>query len=336
MHITNTCMGLFEFKDDYFDLFNQIVKPLVESHTGLTYVSAQSYYESKTLKMDLISRMIKEARLIIIDISENNLNVFIELGIAYAFNKPMVLLCSKKKWGKRGKLPFDMQHREVLIYSDKKDLKVKLGRFISDAMHRTEEITLSWFNPVEDASRNSPRVHFHSPSQIRLESESSQKPCAIWSTTCAHSNFVLGFHVNITKISHDSNPDIRTIFTTTIQNYPQIISIHPWEYSEINSGMYECHIDYFFDSNNHDRITQLPVTEKQCDRIKDFDVFISFCIPNMVFEATCFEEGLDRLIVSMQDFSFRRYPLHMGQYIGFEVRDCKAIISDIFIKNVYQ
>ena len=94
----NTCMGIFRFREEEKRIFNSIIKPLVESHTGLTYVDALSYYEPLTIKMDLISKMIEEARLVIVDVSEKNPNVFLELGVAYNLRKPIVLLCSKKSF----------------------------------------------------------------------------------------------------------------------------------------------------------------------------------------------------------------------------------------------
>lgn len=92
----NTCMGVFQFDQERRNLFEKIIKPLVESHTGIKYVDASFYYESSNIKMDLISKMIEESRLVIVDLSEKNPNVFLELGIAYCLKKPLVLLCSKK------------------------------------------------------------------------------------------------------------------------------------------------------------------------------------------------------------------------------------------------
>jgi hypothetical protein len=82
MSNTNTCMAVYQFDNRSIKLFHEIVRPLIETHTGLTYVDAMSYYESINIKMDLITRLISNATLIIIDISYKNPNVFAELGIA--------------------------------------------------------------------------------------------------------------------------------------------------------------------------------------------------------------------------------------------------------------
>lgn len=100
---SNTVMAVFQFDRQTRQLFERIVRPLVETHTGLKYVDGASYYEPHTIKMNLISQMIEEARLVIVDISKKNPNVFIELGVAYSLGKPIVFLCSRDSWEGRGK-----------------------------------------------------------------------------------------------------------------------------------------------------------------------------------------------------------------------------------------
>ena len=94
----SSSMGIFRFNESYYDLFDSVVYPLIRTHTGLVCQDARSYYESQTIKMDLIERMIEESQLVIIDISENNPNVFLEFGIAYHFRKPLIILCEKEKY----------------------------------------------------------------------------------------------------------------------------------------------------------------------------------------------------------------------------------------------
>ena len=87
----NTCMGIFRFSKKYYDLFDQVIYPLIQTHTGLVCHDARSYYEAQTIKMDLIARMIEESSVVIIDISENNPNVFLEFGIAFSIYKTLPL-----------------------------------------------------------------------------------------------------------------------------------------------------------------------------------------------------------------------------------------------------
>ena len=89
--MTNSFMGIYEFSSQNIELFNKIIKPLVETHTGLAYVDAMSYYGHGSVKMGYIEKLIEEANLVIVDLSIKNTNVFLEYGIAWALKKKIVL-----------------------------------------------------------------------------------------------------------------------------------------------------------------------------------------------------------------------------------------------------
>lgn len=323
----NCCMGIYQFDDEKKRTFNSVIKPLIGSHTGLTYVDASSYYEPTNIKMNLISKMVEEARLIVVDLSEKNPNVFLELGIAHTLKKPMVLLCSQKNfnttWNK--KMPFDLEGRELLIFADDNDLKVKLGRFISDSLYTTREVTVSWVSENKDN-------HIKSSSEIEIFNSG-----AIWSNLGVNSNFVIGYHVKIHDGSSGSNknPDIRLYFASSPNGYPRIVNIFPWELSEMDNEKYECHIDYFENLTEHYRLQQVSVGKKDLETIRDFDVFVSFCWPNLVFESTFFEDKVNRLIVPISHFRDRGFPVHLSQYIGLESINSRVTIDNIMIKEIF-
>jgi len=84
-------MGIFKFefeKMKYEKLFDKVVYPLIESHTGLKCEDARRYYEPSSVKMDLIAAMIKDATLVLVEISEVNPNVFLNLGLLTACINP--------------------------------------------------------------------------------------------------------------------------------------------------------------------------------------------------------------------------------------------------------
>ena len=331
MSSSNTVMAIFQFDDETRRLFELIVRPLVETHTGLKYLDGASYYEPLTIKMNLISKMIEEARLIIVDVSHKNPNVFIELGIAYCLNKPLVLLCSRESWEGtteeqwNKKVPFDIEGRELLIFSDEDDLKVKLGRFISDSLYRTREVAVTWDSQSKDN-------HIKSSSEIEIFG-----PGEVWSSSAVHSNFIISYHVRIHEVkAQDRNPDIRLYISGAPAGYPRVVNIFPWESSEIESDKYECHIDYFPDeSGSHSRLQQVAVGPKNLDIIRDFDVFVSFCWPNLVFESSFFEDKVNRLYVSLSSLRTRDYPVHFGQYIGFESVNSRVTVENIRVKEVF-
>lgn len=325
----NTCMGIFQFDDEKMRIYHSIIKPLVESHTGLVYVDATSYYEPSAIKMSLISKMIEEARLVIVDLSEKNPNVFFELGIAYSLKKPMVLLCSQESYkGEEfwnSKMPFDIEGRELLIFSDDNDLKVKLGRFIFDSLYTTREVTVSWASENKDN-------HIKSPSEIEIFSSGG-----IWSNLGINPNFIISYHIKVYSVKYPGkNPDIRLYFSNTPKGYPRIVNIFPWEFSQMDKGKYECHIDYFLKENaDHIRLQQVSVGKRDIETIREFDVFVSFCWPNLIFESSFFEDKINRLIVPKSDFRSRGFPIHLAQYIGFESINSRVTINNIRIKEVF-
>lgn len=228
-------------------------------------------------------------------------------------------------------MPFDIEGRDLLIFDDDNNLKVKLGKFISDSLYKTKEVALSWCSHTKGN-------HIKNPSEIDIFEEGP-----VWSNSAVNRNFVISYHIRIEKINKQNiNPDVRLYFSNSLNGYPRILCIFPWEFSEIDKDKYECHIDYFRDhaqetGTDHSdvRLQQVSVGEKDFDRIKNFDVFVSFCWPNLVFESTFFEDKVNRLIVPIDEFQRRGYPVHLMQYIGFESKNSRVTIDNIRIKEVF-
>ncbi|MBN1525377.1 MAG: hypothetical protein JW904_12890 [Spirochaetales bacterium] len=63
--------------------------------------------------IEKIESNIRSAAICIAEVSEDNPNVWLELGYALALFRPTVILCDKAK---RSRLPFDIQHRPVIYY----------------------------------------------------------------------------------------------------------------------------------------------------------------------------------------------------------------------------
>jgi nucleoside 2-deoxyribosyltransferase len=61
--------------------------------------------------MDDITNSIRKARLIVADLTGRNANVFYEVGIAHALNKPVLLMTQSID-----DVPFDLRHRRALVY----------------------------------------------------------------------------------------------------------------------------------------------------------------------------------------------------------------------------
>lgn len=104
---------VMKFKDPYHDLYEKVIRPVAKE---VEYDARPSYkiYGPGAVLQD-IQREIVASDVVIVDISptEENENVFYELGYAHAMQKPTILLANKDR-----KLPFDISGFRVVFYSD--------------------------------------------------------------------------------------------------------------------------------------------------------------------------------------------------------------------------
>lgn len=340
----NTCMGIYQFDDDTKKLFKEHINPHVETHVGLSFVNAEVYYESSSIKMDLIERMIADATLVICDITHENANVFMELGIAYALDKKIVIICNRSAWERKRRSlkmaswgknpPFDLGGREILIFKDENELKVKLSSFLLDTLFQTQFPTLSWSANIiknDDGTFDPSGTHTKNSSELILQDQGT-----VWSSIGIENKFHAAYSVEIhNHRENDNKPDVRFLLSTEKDGEPRIEAIFPWELSEPENNGYECHVTYHYaypeTPTNHIRLQEVVVADKVYE--KPFSFSVSFCWPNLVIESDAFKDGVDRLCVSLEQLRGLGYPVHMKQFIGFAVRNCKATISNIQVKE---
>ncbi|AKH38792.1 MULTISPECIES: TIR domain-containing protein [Nitrosomonas] len=108
-----TCFVIQPFDAGKFDKrFEQVFKPAIEA-AGL-----EAYRVDKDPRVDIpidaIEEGIRSAAVCLADITTDNPNVWYELGYAFASGRPVVMVCSEERTGK--KYPFDIQHRTVISY----------------------------------------------------------------------------------------------------------------------------------------------------------------------------------------------------------------------------
>ncbi len=99
-------------RGDFDHRFDDIVKPVIEECGLEAYrVDRDPYVE---IAVSVIEERIRDAALVIAEISVDNPNVWFELGYAMALNKPVIMMCDDAY--RNGKFPFDISHRNVLVY----------------------------------------------------------------------------------------------------------------------------------------------------------------------------------------------------------------------------
>lgn len=106
------CFVVMQFTDEYNALYSDVIRPTCEEF-GYKVVRADDFYNSGLIIED-ITRSIREATVVIADVTPNNPNVFYEVGFAHGIDKPTFLLGDRK----REKLPFDISGFRTLFYDN--------------------------------------------------------------------------------------------------------------------------------------------------------------------------------------------------------------------------
>lgn len=107
-----TAFVVMQFSDPFNALFNDVIKPTCEQF-GFEVVRADDIYSSGLIIED-ITKSIREASVVIADITPDNPNVFYEVGYAHAIGKTTILLSDRR----RDKLPFDVSGFRTLFYDN--------------------------------------------------------------------------------------------------------------------------------------------------------------------------------------------------------------------------
>jgi TIR domain len=91
-------------------VYEDFVKPILEDKCRLRVERGDDELGSNVIMED-ITKSIRRARIIVADLTGRNANVFYEVGIAHALNKPVLLMTQSID-----DVPFDLRHRRALVY----------------------------------------------------------------------------------------------------------------------------------------------------------------------------------------------------------------------------
>jgi prepilin-type processing-associated H-X9-DG protein len=100
---------LMPFREGFDEVYQDAIRPAVES-CGLDCSRADELFSTGVI-IEEIENSIRDAVLLIADLTTRNPNVFYEVGVARALDKEVVLLTQAKE-----DVPFDLQHRRYLPY----------------------------------------------------------------------------------------------------------------------------------------------------------------------------------------------------------------------------
>lgn len=107
---TDSCFVMMPFAPPHGEYYAKIYKPAIDK-VGLRPVRADTEIFGTGKIMDQIWSGINAAKVLVAELTTRNPNVFYELGLAHALEKPVVLVSSNEK-----DVPFDLRHIRVIYY----------------------------------------------------------------------------------------------------------------------------------------------------------------------------------------------------------------------------
>ena len=107
---SDTCFVMMPYAAPHGAYYSKVYEPAIEK-AGLTAVRADTDLFGTGKIMDQIWAGINSAKLLVAELTTRNPNVYYELGLAHALEKPVVLVSSNEK-----DVPFDLQHIRVIYY----------------------------------------------------------------------------------------------------------------------------------------------------------------------------------------------------------------------------
>jgi len=137
----DTCFVMMPFADPIGGYYKLVYEPAI-TKAGLRAVRADDEIFATGKIIDQIWSGIMAAKVLVAELTGRSPNVFYELGLAHALNKPVVLISSNQE-----DVPFDLQHIRV-IYYDMRDpfwgekLIAKVSENIVSALKNPSEALL--------------------------------------------------------------------------------------------------------------------------------------------------------------------------------------------------
>ncbi|WP_298121778.1 hypothetical protein [Flavobacterium sp.] len=133
----NFCFTIMPFRGYFEDYYLKIYKPAIDE-ANLKPLRADDIYTPGTIIND-IWEAIQKSKIILADLTEQNANVFYELGLAHASGKPVILLSERLE-----DVPFDLRALRVIIYN--KNIP-DWGKILQDSI--TKALTETLISPVK-------------------------------------------------------------------------------------------------------------------------------------------------------------------------------------------
>jgi hypothetical protein len=131
---------IMPFRDNFNIVYEEKIKPIV-TDLNLTIKRGDDFSSTTGSIIQEVWAAINACRLVIVEATEVNANVYYELGIAHTQGKPAILITQAENLED---LPFDLRHRRFIHYSNTiaggKELERELRRMIIWIMNDLDEL----------------------------------------------------------------------------------------------------------------------------------------------------------------------------------------------------
>jgi hypothetical protein len=107
---TDSCFVMMSFAKPTGDYYEKIYAPAIQK-AGLNAIRADDDIFGTGKIVEQIWTGINDAKVLVADLTGRNPNVFYELGLAHALDKPVVLVCANES-----DVPFDLRHIRVIYF----------------------------------------------------------------------------------------------------------------------------------------------------------------------------------------------------------------------------
>lgn len=130
---------IMPFRERFTNVYENVIRPVVAG-LNLTMRRGDDFSSTRGSIMAEVWAAIYACKLVIVETTEINANVYYELGIAHALGKPAILLTQTTEVEQ---LPFDIRHLRFLVYEDSiagsEKLEADLGKSIIWIMNDIRE-----------------------------------------------------------------------------------------------------------------------------------------------------------------------------------------------------
>ncbi|HSS19499.1 MAG TPA: hypothetical protein VLL54_05445 [Pyrinomonadaceae bacterium] len=126
--VTNTCFVVMPFHSLFGAEYERVIRPAIED-VGLKCERGDEIYTHQSIVQD-IWKSVRQARIVVAELSGRNPNVMYEIGMAHAIGKPIVLLTREQE-----DVPFDLRALRYIYYDPNnpfwgQDLRLELTKVI--------------------------------------------------------------------------------------------------------------------------------------------------------------------------------------------------------------